>query len=154
LIQHIETLPIPQTTPAVASELSLLASTVQNAARDRLQLQRTFAHRVLDLTPSLATSKAGVAKLKPTQLTLSEKLKNWWELESFRAFSDEVKHRFKQDIPFADRTAWETLFTEQRQQVLTLDAQIAVLERSINTLVYALFDLSESEIRMIETAVA
>ncbi|MDI9333209.1 MAG: N-6 DNA methylase [Cytophagales bacterium] len=152
--QHIETLPIPEANPAVASELALLASAVQQAARDRLQLQRSFAHRVLDLTPSLKSAKAGAAKLKPTQLTLSEKLKNWWQLENFRAFSDEIKHRFKQDIPFADRTAWETLFTEQRQQVLTLDAQIATLERSINTLVYALFDLSESEIRIIEAAVS
>jgi type I restriction-modification system DNA methylase subunit len=152
--QHIETLPIPEAAPAVASELALLASTVQQAARDRLELQRSFAHRVLDLTPSMKTTKAGAAKLKPTQLTLSEKLKNWWELEHFRAFSDEVKHRFKQDIPFADRTAWEALFTQQRQQVLTLDAQIATLERSINTLVYALFDLSESEIRMVEAAVS
>lgn len=153
ITQYIEKLPMPQATPAVASELSLLASTVQNAARDRLQLQRSFAHRVLDLTPSTKTAKSGAAKLKPTQFTLSERLKNWWELADFRAFSDEVKHRFKQDIPFADRTAWEQLFTEQRQQVLTLDAQIATLERSVNTLVYELFDLSDSEIRMIEAAV-
>ena len=133
----METIPIPAMATAARRKLSALASLSLKKAEQRLDLQHGFCHRITDLAPHGKTAK------------LTTKLEEWWDLD-FQAFRTEVKKQFKQDIPLTDRDAWEKLFTEQQARVEALSAEIAVNEREIDDLVYALFELTAEEIALIE----
>ena len=143
--QHIETLPIPPATPAQQAELNALAIAASQTAQQRLNAQRNVARRITDLLPSPLS--------KGAQTTLGERLSQWWQLPDFKAFQTEVAKRFKTDIPLRDRNDWEALFTEEKTRIHQQSANIAATERSINTLVYALFGLTEAEIVLIEHSV-
>jgi TaqI-like C-terminal specificity domain len=143
--QYIETLPIPAATKAQQSELSHLSTACAQAAKARLTAQRDFGRRILDLLPRPTP--------KGAQLSLGDKLSSWWQLEDFKAFQFEVQKRFKTDIPLRERNDWETLFTEQKNRVHQLSANIAATERSIDAMVYTLFSLNAAEIALVERAV-
>ncbi len=145
LTQHIETLPIPPSTPAQQEELSALAIAASQTAQERLTAQRNFARRITDLLPSPPP--------KGAQTTLGDRLSQWWQLPDFKAFQTEVTKRFKADIPLRQRNDWEALFTQEKTRIHQLGANIAATERSINTLVYALFGLTPAEIALIEHSV-
>ena len=143
--QHLETLPIPASTPVQQTQISALATAAAQAASERLNAQRDFARRILDLLPRPPP--------KGAQTTLGDKLSQWWLLEDFRAFSAEVAKRFKTDIPLRERGDWESLFKEQRVRVQQLSANVAAVERSIDAVVYELFGLGAPDIALIERAV-
>lgn len=82
---------------------------------------------------------------------LNTKLHNWWLLD-FATFRAEVKKQFKQDIPLAERNDWEAYFNQQRNLVQNATQQITQHETALNRLVYGLFNLSEDEITLIESA--
>ncbi len=46
--------------------------------------------------------------------------------------------------------AWEVYFTQYKSALNDISAQIADTDRDIDTLVYALYGLSEDEIKLIE----
>ena len=114
-------------------------------ASDRLHEQRAFGRRILDLLPSPPP--------KGAQASLGDKLGAWWLLADFKAFSAEVSKRFKTDIPLKERNDWEQLFTQGRTRIEQLTANIAAAERSIDRVVYELFDLSPADISLIERVV-
>ena len=143
--QHIETLPIPASSPQQQDQLALLAQAAARAASERLACQRDFARRIPDLLTSPPARGA--------QTTPGDKLAQWWLLADFKAFSAEVAKRFKTEIPLRQRNDWELLFNEQRIRVQQLGANIAAVERSIDEVVYALFALSAADIALIERSV-
>ena len=147
--QNIETLPIPNASPAQQAELSALAVAAQQTASQRLAAQRDFGRRILDLLPNLPNKPPP----KGAQASLGDKLGAWWLLADFKAFSFEVTKRFKTDIPLKERNDWEQLFTQGRTQVQQLSANLAAVERSIDDAVYRLFGLSAAEIALIERSV-
>ncbi len=110
-----------------------------------LTAQRNFARRITDLLPSPPP--------KGAQTTLGDRLSQWWQLPDFKAFQTEVTQRFKADIPLRQRNDWEALFTQEKTRIHQLSANIAATERSINSIVYALFGLSPAEIALIEQSV-
>lgn len=144
--QHIETLPIPPASPEQQAELCALATAAAQAASERLATQRNFARRITDLLPSPPPKGA------PT--TLGDKLTQWWLLPDFKAFQLEVQKRFKADIPLRERHDWQTLFEQDKVRVQQLGANIAAVERGIDAIVCALFDLSAAEVALIERAVS
>lgn len=143
--QHLETLPIPSSTPDAQAQLSALATAAAQAASERLNAQRGFARRILDLLPNPPP--------KGAQTSLGDKLLQWWLLDDFKAFVAEVSKRFKTDIPLRERNDWASLFNEQRVRVHQHSASVAAIERSIDETVYALFGLDDADIRLIERAV-
>jgi fructosamine-3-kinase len=143
--QHIETLPVPASSPEQQEQLTTLAQAAAQAASERLACQRDFARRILDLLPSPPPRGARTA--------LGDKLSQWWMLADFKAFSAEVAKRFEAEIPLRQRNDWELLFNEQRVRVQQLGANIGAVERSIDEVVYALFDLSAADIALIERSV-
>jgi hypothetical protein len=143
--QHLETLPIPSSAPDAQAQLSALATAAAQTASERLNAQRGFARRILDLLPNPPP--------KGAQTSLGDKLSQWWLLDDFKAFAAEVAKRFKADIPLRERNDWESLFKEQRVRVHQLSANVAAVERSIDVAVYALFDLNAADITLIERAV-
>ena len=147
--QHIQTLPIPNASPAQQAELSTLAQAAQQTASQRLKEQRDFGRRILDLLPNFPNKPPP----KGAQTLLGDKLSAWWLLADFKAFSLEVSKRFKTDIPLRERNDWEQLFNQGRTQVQQLSANLAAVERSIDDAVYRLFGLSAAEIALIERSV-
>ena len=143
--QHIETLPIPASTPEQQAELATLAEAAAQAASERLQIQRGFARRIHDLLPTPPP--------KGAQTTLGDNLSQWWLLDDFKAFQFEVARRFKADIALRERNDWEQLFNAQRTRIHQLSANVAAVERSIDAVAYALFGLSGAEIALIERQV-
>ena len=104
----------------------------------RLNSEFTFSRRIADLCPRDRDPK------------LNTKLNDWWGLENFAAFRDEVKKHYKADIPLSERTQWEELFNKGKTEIERLDAGIARNEAEINAIVYKLFDLTPDEIKLLE----
>ena len=143
--QNIETLPIPTASAAQQAELALLSTACAQAAKERLDAQRGFGRRILDLLPTPPP--------KGAQTSLGDKLGSWWQLEDFKAFQAEVQKRFKTDIPMRERNAWESWFGEERSRIHQLNANIAATERSIDAIVYTLFGLNAAEVALVVRAV-
>ena len=135
--QYVETLPIPPATDTQKAELGALAEAAQAAAEKRYALQQDIARRIPDLAAT------GPAKL-------TTRLKEWWNLPDFAAFQAEVKKAFKSDIPLRQRSEWDNWISENRAQIHALTAEIVRLEDDINARVYALFDLTDDEIALLE----
>jgi hypothetical protein len=143
--QHIETLPIPAATPEQQAELSALAEAAALTAQQRLTAQRDLARRITDLLPNPPP--------KGALSTLGDKLGHWWLLSDFKVFQAEVAKRFKADIPLRERNDWQALFEQERSRIGQLGANLAAVERRIDAIVYALFDLDAAEVALIERAV-
>ena len=122
------------------SEISELAHSAQAAVEKRLALQNALRRRIPDLCPPECESK------------LTNTLKEWWTLPNFAAFRAEVKKVFKVDIPLTDRSDWEDWISRDRAEIARLTAEIAQAEAQINSIVYELFDLTEDEIALLESA--
>ena len=133
--QYIETLPIPPATPEQKTHIGKLAEQCQTLAEQRYTLETNIRRRFPDL---------GVVKL-------TQKLERWWLLD-FKAVQDELKKSYKIDIPLKERGAWQAFLEEAKTEREQMAAQITLLEKELNTAVYALFNLSDEEISLIESA--
>ena len=139
--QFMSRLPIPDAPAAEREAIGGLATQITAQAQARYALHRQARHRIL--TDLAAAGKGGVTP------PLNQKLTAWWELD-FPAFRGEVQKVFRQDIPLKERDAWEAWLAERRDQHDQLTAEIVRLETDLNRRVYALFDLSAAEVKLIE----
>ena len=130
--------PIPSATTIQKATLTSLADTAQTRTKARDALQGALRRRIPDLCPPERDPK------------LTIKLKEWWLLPDFAAFRAEVKKCFKADIPLSERNDWEEWITRDRTEIARLTAEIAKCEAEINKQVYALFDLADDEIKLLE----
>lgn len=137
---YINTLPIPKATASEKTALASLAETAQTHAETRYALQDGLRRRIPDLRTAGSTT------------TLNTKLKEWWLLPDFTAFRAEVKKCFKADIPLSERNDWEAWITRDRAEIARLTAEIAECEAEINKQVYALFELTEDEVALLEAS--
>ena len=64
-----------------------------------------------------------------------------------------MKKEFKADIPLAERSDWEDWITRDRAEIARLSAEITKAEAQIDSIVYALFDLTPDEIALLESVV-
>ena len=136
--QYVELLPVPSKLKQMAGKLSEKSQACGAAWMVRLNSEFTFSRRIADLCPRDRDPK------------LNTKLNDWWGLENFAAFRDEVKKHYKADIPLSERTQWEELFNKGKTEIERLDAGIARNEAEINAIVYKLFDLTPDEIKLLE----
>ena len=135
--QRTSNFPIPQATSQQKQVIAKLAESCQTIAESRYQLEDTFTRRIADLCPNEREAK------------LSNKLKAWWELD-FSEFQQEVKARFKQAIPLKERSDWEELFNDGKEQIQQFNHQLATQEATLNQAVYALFGLDAEEVMLLE----
>ena len=133
--------PIPPATDSQKSKTSDLAGALKLTAEERLTLQTALTRRIPDLCPPDRAPK------------LTTRLQEWWTLPDFAAFRAEVKKVFKVDIPLAERSAWEDWITRDRAEIARLSAEITKAEAQIDSIVYALFDLTPDEIALLESVV-
>jgi hypothetical protein len=84
---------------------------------------------------------------------LNTKLTEWWTLEDFACFRDEIKKHYRAEIPLNERTQWEDWFSSGKAEVDKLSAEIARNEAEIDAIVYRLFDLTPDEITLLEESI-
>ncbi len=138
--QYIEPLPIPKCGDRSRIALAAAADKASKLALNRQELQTAFIRRIPDLCPPEREPK------------LSKKLLEWWTLPDFAAFRRAVKRAFKTDIPLSERSDWEDWITRDRKEIERLSSDIVQLERQIDEIVYGLFELTPSEINLLEEA--
>ena len=136
--QFVERAPIPAATDKQKAALAIFAKACQTHAEARYALQEGLRRRIPDLCPSERDTK------------LNTKLKEWWLLPDFASFRAEVKKCFKAEIPLSERTDWEDWITRDKAEIHRLSGEIAKLEAEINKQVYALFNLTDDEITLLE----
>jgi hypothetical protein len=134
--KKLEEFPIPNVPIGEREVFSEIAANITEQAKARYQLHRQSRHRIL--------SDLGTPDQK-----LNQKLTAWWELD-FATFRAEIKKVFKRDIPLAERDDWEAWLTDRQAKHQQYTAEIMRLETELNQRVYALYDLSPAEIKIIE----
>ena len=135
---YVEKIPIPDLPSQSRARLAALGQACTDAARKRWEIIAAVRHRILDLAP-------------PERRKLNGRLEAWHELD-FAGFQAEVKKVFHADVPVKQRGEWETYLRENAARVRELAGRISTAEREIDTIVYALFDLTPEEIALLEAS--
>lgn len=93
----------------------------------------------------LLFSKFGIEKL-------SRNLQNWYELK-YKDFLQELqKNKIK--LSLAEEAEWMQYFNEQKDKAQTLKNEINQTDKEIDQMVYKLYGLTETEIKIVEEATA
>lgn len=138
-MQFVSRLPIPDAPEAERTKIGQLAQALTELARARYALHRKTRHRLL--------SDLGVP-----DKALNQKLTAWYDL-SFPTLRAELQKVFKRDIPLSERDDWEGYLASRRAEHAAYTEEIIRLETELNKHVYALFDLTPTEIETLEASV-
>ena len=132
----LERMPIPSAKTGAAGKIANLAGRLTALAANRSAIADRARHRLTDLFAP--------------DVTLSQKLSAWWDLDFTRLRAEIRKISNKTDIPVQERDQWEAWFAEQRAEHQHLTDEIIRLETGLNERVYALFKLTSDEIKLME----
>jgi hypothetical protein len=136
--QYMRLLSIPNAPAAEREAIGDLAMQITTESRARYELHRRARNRIL-------------ADLGIPDKALNQKLTAWWALD-FPAFRAEVQKVFKRDIPLKDRDDWEEWLQMRRAEHQQRTEAIVRMETDLNARVYTLFDLTPTEIAIIEAS--
>jgi N-6 DNA Methylase/TaqI-like C-terminal specificity domain len=136
--QYVELFPIPDGIDLPKLGMASKATVCGSARHEQMDRETAFRRRIPDLCPRDRDPK------------LNTKLNEWWTLETFAAFRDEIKKYYRAEIPLAERTQWEDWFNAGKSEIDKLSAEIARNEAEINAIVYQLFDLTPNEVKLLE----
>ena len=134
--QYMAQLPIPSLTETQREQIRLLVEQLTEKAKQRYSVRWKTAQRIQ-------------CDLGSAQAKLNKRLDVWWEL-SFQEFRDEIRRAFGHDIRLKERDAWEEFLQERRSEIVGLTNEIVRLEQELNSVVYAVFGLSDGKIQLIE----
>ena len=79
---------------------------------------------------------------------ITGKLEKFYEYD-FKTFVDELKKQ-KVVLSLKDQDEWEDYFNSYKQEINTLQAEIAKTDKEIDQMVYELYGLTEEEIKVVE----
>ena len=79
---------------------------------------------------------------------LPKKLQDWYLL-SYADFIKELEKK-KIKLSLSEEAEWETYFSTEAKKALELKAQITQTDKEIDQMVYALYELTEDEIKIVE----
>jgi hypothetical protein len=82
---------------------------------------------------------------------LSSKLNNWY-LNDFDSFLKELKKK-KVKLSLTEEAEWEEYFETEKAKAQALQAEIDKTDREIDQMVYALYGLTEEEIKIVEGSI-
>jgi len=136
-MQFVKRLPIPDLTAQQESDLAAIAEEITKLARSRYTLHEDFRQTLVNEFDG-----------KPISTRVA--LYKWWELEDEKALSDEIKRRFKREIPLGKRSEWRGYLAGESARHADLTAQIVALETRLNAIVYDAFALTPDERALIE----
>lgn len=135
-VQYVEQLPIPEADGAARATVSGLAQQASQTAATALDLERDVQRRIPDLCPLGRSPK------------MSGRLLRWWALE-FPTFRAELRRALGADIPLRERAEWEAYLAENRRRLCELRDKISATEASLHRLLCELFDLTDSEAKLL-----
>lgn len=81
---------------------------------------------------------------------LSTKLENWFQIP-FNEFLKELE-KSKVKLTLSQKAEWEDYFIQESKKALDIKHQIDTTDKEIDLMVYALYGLSEEEVRIIENS--
>jgi hypothetical protein len=98
----------------------------------------------------LNTIKTRFSNLLQSELAikLNKKLEAWQELD-FSEFSEELK-KLKVILTLSQKAEWMDYFNQQQQRALVLKSEIEQTDQAIDQMVYALYGLTDEEIKIVE----
>ena len=79
---------------------------------------------------------------------LPTKLQNWYTL-SFKEFIAELGKK-KVKLTLGQEAEWEDFFLSESKKALEIKAKIEATDKEIDRMVYALYELTEEEIKIVE----
>jgi hypothetical protein len=80
--------------------------------------------------------------------TLTSKLQNWHTL-SYAEFIKELEKQ-KVKLTLSQKAEWETYFNQEAENARTIKTEIDTTDNEIDRMVYALYGLTEEEIKIVE----
>ena len=83
--------------------------------------------------------------------TLPKKLQNWYLLP-YNEFLKELSKK-KVKLSLADEGSWEDFFISESKRALEIKASIEKTDKEIDTMVYQLYNLTDDEIKIIESTI-
>lgn len=75
-------------------------------------------------------------------------MQNWYTL-SYKEFIAELGKK-KIKLSLAQEAEWEDYFTAEQAKALEIKKQIDTTDREIDRMVYALYELTEEEVKIVE----
>ena len=81
-------------------------------------------------------------------MELSNKLQDWYLLSYAEFIKELAKKKIK--LSLSEEAEWETYFTTEAKKALELKLQIEKTDKEIDQMVYALYELTEDEIKIVE----
>jgi hypothetical protein len=132
-INELEIFPIAKTTKENNNSLITLATLMLDKNRDLQALSTRFL--------TLLKAKHRLEKL-------SKALENWYLLENADFLAELAKKKITLNLK--QETQWLAHFNEERVKAIALKNEIDATDREIDSLVYALYDLTPDEIAVIE----
>jgi TaqI-like C-terminal specificity domain/N-6 DNA Methylase len=123
--------------------------------RDADDLQKTqlsnLVHKMLDYNRQLQEVQTAFQRLLTDNfenLTLNKAIENWHQGDFISL--KKVLEKQKIEIPLKKQKEWREMFESEKTAYHALQTQIAQTETAIDTLVYALYDLTTEAIQIIE----
>ena len=135
---NLDSLPIPhwsENNPLLQGTITLVCKVI-DLNKKNVFLKNSFLNLIIN--------KFDI--LKPTS-----NLKNWYSLES-NEFLKEFK-KMKIQISLNQEAELLQYFNEQKNNAMNLNIEIEKLESEINKLVYSIYELSDEEIRIVESSI-
>lgn len=148
-----------ETSPKANRKLfpTLLMETIENLPirEATVDLQKAFIEVVDNITKKIfylqqaQTQFTDLLQSKFEIGNLSVKLQNWYGLD-FKDLLKELK-KSRVQITLSDSAEWMQFFKEQKQKVQDLKMEIDKIEKEIDQMVYALYELTPEEIAIVES---
>lgn len=95
-------------------------------------------------------------QLQFTDIELSRKLQNWYELEFgdfIKELNKDIKKAGGEKLSKMDEMEWMEVFENKKAEAQNLISEIDKTDREIDKMVYELYGLTDEEIRIVEEAV-
>jgi hypothetical protein len=122
--------------PKISNNSQVIIDSVNNQLLNNKQLQEQSQKFQRSLERKFAFTQ------------LSKKLHDWYLL-SYAEFIKELdKNKIK--LSLSEEAEWETYFSTEAKKALELKAQITQTDKEIDQMVYALYELTEDEIKIVE----
>jgi type I restriction-modification system DNA methylase subunit/REP element-mobilizing transposase RayT len=134
--QYFEQIPIPEISEKKKQELQSITNQIIYKTSEKQKIQGQFLK---------------LLENKFADLKINNKLQNWPVLE-FRDFLKELQ-KAKIKLSLTEEAEWMNYFNEQKQKAQTLKAEIDKIDHEIDRMVYALYGLTEEEIKIVEETV-
>jgi Eco57I restriction-modification methylase/TaqI-like C-terminal specificity domain len=118
---------------------------------EQQQLLKENAEIILSKNKELQQANTHFQKLLTSKfptLNINTKLEKWYEL-SFADFNKELtKQKIK--LSLQDQSEWLSFFDQEKQKAMAIKNEIDATDKEIDKMVYALYELTEEEIKIVE----